>query len=94
MFIYWFFLLIIIRSVMKLVGAYVFLRSAKRKRDQWEGSSEAIAAELQKVKGQLQDGAMDGESTPTDVKLMISSYHYNYKWVVMTILKIVIMIIL
>jgi hypothetical protein len=41
---------------MKLVGAYVFFRSAKRKKDQqWEGSSEAIAAELQKVKGQLQD---------------------------------------
>ena len=59
---------------MKLVGAYVFFRSAKRKRDQqWEGSSEAnmkleaTAAELQKVKGQLQDGAMEGESTPTDV---------------------------
>ena len=27
-------------------------------------------------------------------KLMISSYHYNYKWVVMIILKIVMMIIL
>ena len=53
---------------MKLVGAHVFFRSAKRKRDQqWEGSSEATAAELQKVKGQLQDGAMEGESTPTDV---------------------------
>ena len=68
MFNYWLFLLIIIHSVMKLVGAYVFFRSAKRKRDQqWEGSSEATAAELQKVKGQLQDGAMEGESTPTDV---------------------------
>ena len=74
MFNYWLFLLIIIRSVMKLVGAYVFFRSAKRKRDQqWEGSSEAnmkleaTTAELQKVKGQLQDGAMEGESTPTDV---------------------------
>ena len=68
MFIYWLFLLIIIRSVMKLVGAYVFFRSAKRKWDQqWEGSSEATAAELQKVKGQLQDGAMEGESTPTNV---------------------------
>jgi hypothetical protein len=46
------------------------------KRDQqWEGSSEAnmklkaTAAELQKVKGQLQDGSMDGESMPTDVNL-------------------------
>ena len=74
MFNYWLFLLIIIRSVMKLVGAYVFFRSAKRKRDQqWEGSSEAnmkheaTTAELQKVKGQLQDGAMEGESTPADV---------------------------
>jgi hypothetical protein len=28
---------------------------------------EATAVELQKVKGQLQDGAMEGESTPTDV---------------------------
>jgi 5-bromo-4-chloroindolyl phosphate hydrolysis protein len=64
MFIYWFFLLIIIHSVMKLVGAYVFFRSTKRKRDQqWEGSLEATTVELQKVKGQLQDGAMEGEST-------------------------------
>jgi ABC-type bacteriocin/lantibiotic exporter with double-glycine peptidase domain len=74
MFNYWLFLLIIIHSVMELVGVYVFFRSAKRKRDQqWEGSSEAnmklkaTAAELQKVKGQLQDGAMEGESMPTDV---------------------------
>jgi hypothetical protein len=35
-------LLIIIRSVIKLVGAYIFFRLAKRKREQhWEGSSEA-----------------------------------------------------
>jgi hypothetical protein len=68
MFNYWLFLLITIRSVIKLVGAYVFFRSAKRKRDQqWEGSSEVAAAELQKVKGQLQDGAMEGESMLTDV---------------------------
>jgi hypothetical protein len=68
MFIYWLFLLIIIHSVMKLVGAYVFFRSDKRKRDQqWEGSSEATTAELHKVNGQLQDGAMEGESMPTEV---------------------------
>jgi hypothetical protein len=29
---------------------------------------EATAAKLQKVKGQLQDGAMEGESKPTEVK--------------------------
>jgi hypothetical protein len=59
---------------MKLVGSYVFFRSAKRKWDQqWEGSSEAnmkneaIAAELQKVTEQLQNGAMEGESMPIDV---------------------------
>jgi hypothetical protein len=45
---------------MKLVTAYVSFRSSKRKRhQQWEGFSKAnmklegIAAELQKVKGQL-----------------------------------------
>jgi hypothetical protein len=30
-------------------------------------ASTATAAELPKVKGQLHDGAMEGESTPTDV---------------------------
>jgi hypothetical protein len=65
-------LLITIRGVIKLVGAYIFFRLAKRKRDQhWEGFSEAnmvleaTADELQKVKGKLQDVAMEGESTPT-----------------------------
>jgi hypothetical protein len=32
-----------------------------------EGSSEATTAELQMVKVHLQDGAMVGESTPTNV---------------------------
>jgi hypothetical protein len=61
------------RSGIKLVTTYVFFRSGKQKRDQqWEGSSEsnmkfeATTTELQKVKGQLQDGAMEGDSTSID----------------------------
>jgi hypothetical protein len=79
---------------MKLVGAYVFFRLASKK-------GSAIVSILRSY----YHWAAEGEGTTARwsygrtinayrCKLMISSYCYDYKWVVMIILKIVMMIIL
>ena len=55
-------------SVMKLVAADVYFRSCKRQREQqWEGSQEARKKLEATSPQKLQDGAMEGESTPTNV---------------------------
>jgi hypothetical protein len=53
---------------MKLVAADVYFRSCKRQTEQqWEATQEA-RKKLEATSSQkLQDGAMEGESTPTNV---------------------------
>jgi hypothetical protein len=53
---------------MKLVPTDVYSRSYKRQREQqWEGSPEASKKVEATSPQKLQDGAMEGESTPTNV---------------------------